>query len=174
MYTKTSFSVSSLPQCRSQVVVCISTPRMYPRSRYFLVNPIFSSLLPLSNPSRLLLSFTWISSLRILRPPCQMPTVFQTELPYKSRWPLTNFIIYKQIVWATTYSRKQNQYEISNNSLPFGSPSCHGLCYCNCGWYFGRCCNFAWRKIVGSKGEWNSFIEVNLHRFVSYLSELVI
>ena len=37
MYTKTSFSVSSPPQCWSQAVVCVSTPRMYPRSGYFLV-----------------------------------------------------------------------------------------------------------------------------------------
>ena len=36
-YTKTSFSVSSPLQCRSQAVVCVSTPRMYPRSGYFLV-----------------------------------------------------------------------------------------------------------------------------------------
>ena len=27
------------PQSRSQAVVCVSTPRMYPRSGYFLVNP---------------------------------------------------------------------------------------------------------------------------------------
>ena len=37
-YTKTSFSVSLPPQCRSQAVVCVSTPRMYPRSGYFLVS----------------------------------------------------------------------------------------------------------------------------------------
>ena len=37
-YIKTQFSVSSPPQCRSQVVVCVSTPRMYPRGSYFLVN----------------------------------------------------------------------------------------------------------------------------------------
>ena len=36
-YTKTSFSVSSPLQCRSQAVVCVSTPRMYPRSGYFLL-----------------------------------------------------------------------------------------------------------------------------------------
>ena len=28
---------TSAPQSRSQAVVCVSTPRMYPRSRYFLV-----------------------------------------------------------------------------------------------------------------------------------------
>ena len=38
MNTKTSFSVPSPPQRRSQAVVCVSTPRMYPRSGYFLVN----------------------------------------------------------------------------------------------------------------------------------------
>ena len=37
MYTLTSFSVSSPTQCLSQAVVCISTPRMYPQSRHFLV-----------------------------------------------------------------------------------------------------------------------------------------
>ena len=37
MDTKTSFSVSPPPQSRSQAVVCASTPRMYPRSGYFLV-----------------------------------------------------------------------------------------------------------------------------------------
>ena len=30
--------VSSPPQSRSKAVVCVSTPRMYPRSGYFLVN----------------------------------------------------------------------------------------------------------------------------------------
>ena len=35
---QTYFSVSSLPQCWSQAVVCVSTPRMYPQSRYFLVH----------------------------------------------------------------------------------------------------------------------------------------
>ena len=34
---KIQFSVSSPPQCRSQAVVCVSTPRMYPRSGSFLV-----------------------------------------------------------------------------------------------------------------------------------------
>ena len=38
MYTKTSFSVSSPPQCQSRAVVCVSTPRMYPQSGYFLVS----------------------------------------------------------------------------------------------------------------------------------------
>ena len=28
---------TSPPQCRSQAVACVSTPRMYPRSEYFLV-----------------------------------------------------------------------------------------------------------------------------------------
>ena len=32
------FRVSSPPQSRSKAVVCVSTPRMYPRSGYFLVN----------------------------------------------------------------------------------------------------------------------------------------
>ena len=36
-YIKTHFSISSSPQCRSQAVVFVSTPRMYLRSRYFLV-----------------------------------------------------------------------------------------------------------------------------------------
>ena len=36
-YVKTHFSISSPPQCRSQAVVCVSTPRMYPQSGYFLV-----------------------------------------------------------------------------------------------------------------------------------------
>ena len=31
------FRVSSPPQSRSKAVVCVSTPRMYPRSGYFLV-----------------------------------------------------------------------------------------------------------------------------------------
>ena len=31
------FRVSSPPQSQSKVVVCVSTPRMYPRSGYFLV-----------------------------------------------------------------------------------------------------------------------------------------
>ena len=31
-------SVSSRPQCRSQAVVCVSTPRKYPLRGYFLVN----------------------------------------------------------------------------------------------------------------------------------------
>ena len=31
-YNKTHFSISSPPQCRSQAVVCVSTPRMYPQS----------------------------------------------------------------------------------------------------------------------------------------------
>ena len=30
-------SISSRPQCRSQVAVCVSTPRKYPRSGYLLV-----------------------------------------------------------------------------------------------------------------------------------------
>ena len=34
---QTCFSVSSLPKCWSQAVVCVSTPRMYSRSGYFLV-----------------------------------------------------------------------------------------------------------------------------------------
>ena len=33
------FRVSSPPQSRSKAVVCVSTPRMYPRSGYFLVMP---------------------------------------------------------------------------------------------------------------------------------------
>ena len=37
-YIRTHFSFSSPPQCWSQAVVCVSTPRMYPQSRYFLVN----------------------------------------------------------------------------------------------------------------------------------------
>ena len=37
---KTHFRVSSPPQSRSQAVVCVSTPRKYPRSGYFLVNLI--------------------------------------------------------------------------------------------------------------------------------------
>ena len=37
MYIETHFSVSSPLQSRSQAVVCVSTPRMYPQSRYFLV-----------------------------------------------------------------------------------------------------------------------------------------
>ena len=40
-YIKTHFSVSLAPQCPSQVVVCVSTLKMYPRSRYFLVYIIF-------------------------------------------------------------------------------------------------------------------------------------
>ena len=36
---ETYFSVSSLPQCWSQAFVCVSTPRMYLRSGYFLVFP---------------------------------------------------------------------------------------------------------------------------------------
>ena len=32
----------SLPQSRSEAVVCVSTPRMYPRSGYFLVKYIFN------------------------------------------------------------------------------------------------------------------------------------
>ena len=35
------FRVSSPPQSRSKAVVCVSTPRMYPRSGYFLVCTIF-------------------------------------------------------------------------------------------------------------------------------------
>ena len=35
---KPHFRISSPPQSRSQAIVCISTPRMYPRSGYFLVN----------------------------------------------------------------------------------------------------------------------------------------
>ena len=34
---KYMFRVSSPPQSRSKAVVCVSTPRMYPRSGYFLV-----------------------------------------------------------------------------------------------------------------------------------------
>ena len=41
-YIKTQFSVSSPLQCRSQAVVCVSTPTMYPRSGYFLVTNILS------------------------------------------------------------------------------------------------------------------------------------
>ena len=37
MYIKTYFSVSLPPQDLFQTVVCISTPRMYPQRRYFLV-----------------------------------------------------------------------------------------------------------------------------------------
>ena len=37
-YIKTRFRVLSPPQCQSQAVVCVSTPKMYPRSRYFLVS----------------------------------------------------------------------------------------------------------------------------------------
>ena len=33
--------VSSPPQSRSKAVVCVSTPRMYPRSGYFLVNEYY-------------------------------------------------------------------------------------------------------------------------------------
>ena len=36
-YSKTSFSTSSPPQCWSQAVVCISIPKMYLRSGYFLL-----------------------------------------------------------------------------------------------------------------------------------------
>ena len=36
-YTQTHFRVSQPPQSRSKAVVCVSTPRMYPRSGYFLV-----------------------------------------------------------------------------------------------------------------------------------------
>ena len=36
MQTSTSLIVSSPPLCRSQSVLCVSTPRMYPRSGYFL------------------------------------------------------------------------------------------------------------------------------------------
>ena len=39
VYT-TQFRVSSPLQSRSQAVVCVSTPRKYPRSGYFLVNII--------------------------------------------------------------------------------------------------------------------------------------
>ena len=41
--------VSSPPQSRSKAVVCVSTPRMYPRSRYFLVisNHILTHVLDL-------------------------------------------------------------------------------------------------------------------------------
>ena len=34
---KPQFRVSSPPQSQSQAVVCVSTPRKYPRSGYFLV-----------------------------------------------------------------------------------------------------------------------------------------
>ena len=37
--------VISPPQCRSQAVVCVSTPRMYPRSGYFLVKNISKYIL---------------------------------------------------------------------------------------------------------------------------------
>ena len=37
MYIKTHFSVSLPPQSRWRVVVCVSTPRMYPRSGCFLL-----------------------------------------------------------------------------------------------------------------------------------------
>ena len=37
-------SISSRPQCRSQAVVCVSTPRKYPRSGDFLVKNIFKKL----------------------------------------------------------------------------------------------------------------------------------
>ena len=55
MYIKTHFSVQSPPQFRSQAVVCVSTPRMYPRSGYFLVQtilyiPTFDYSPYLSNP----------------------------------------------------------------------------------------------------------------------------
>ena len=36
-HIKTLFSILSPPHCQSQAVVCISTPRKYPRSGYFLV-----------------------------------------------------------------------------------------------------------------------------------------
>ena len=36
-YIRTYFSVSSSPHCRSKVVVCVSTPRMHPKSWNFLV-----------------------------------------------------------------------------------------------------------------------------------------
>ena len=35
-YIKTHLSVSSPPHCRSKAVVCASTPRRYPLSRYFI------------------------------------------------------------------------------------------------------------------------------------------
>ena len=38
MYIETHFSVSSPPQIRSEVVACVSTTKVYPRSRYFLVS----------------------------------------------------------------------------------------------------------------------------------------
>ena len=37
MYIKIYFIASSRFHCLSQQVVCVSTPKMYPRSRYFLV-----------------------------------------------------------------------------------------------------------------------------------------
>ena len=36
------FSDLSPPQCWFQAVVCVSTPRMYPRSEYYLVDYQFS------------------------------------------------------------------------------------------------------------------------------------
>ena len=40
-HIKNQFSVSSAPQSCPQAVVCVSTPRMYSQSGYFLISLIF-------------------------------------------------------------------------------------------------------------------------------------
>ena len=44
MYTETHFSISLPSQSQSRAVVCLSTPSMYPRSRYFLVKPKLNTI----------------------------------------------------------------------------------------------------------------------------------
>ena len=60
--------VSSPPQSRSKAVVCVSTPRMYPRSGYFLVKYILnpscmlfhSAKVPLKAFFSILFKFCWV------------------------------------------------------------------------------------------------------------------
>ena len=50
-YITTHFSVTSPPQYRSQVVVCVSTPRMYLKSRYYIV--LYKSIIELLPTARI-------------------------------------------------------------------------------------------------------------------------
>ena len=62
MYTKTSFSVSSPPQCQSHAVVCVSTPRMYPPSGYFLVCIYLNLAMIFCKASKMFPKFLYIAA----------------------------------------------------------------------------------------------------------------
>ena len=80
---QTYFSVSSLPQCWSQAVVCISTPRKYPDSGYFQVLQIFLFWISLKmfccKIFQILIQYSSVSS----RPQCWSQAVVCISTPRK-------------------------------------------------------------------------------------------